>query len=48
MDTARQAVPIFDCSWKIRMLVITSPSTGLNKVMGEVVSGELLSRQGVR
>jgi len=36
------AVPIFNCPWKIRMLVITSLSTGLNKMVGVVVSGGLL------
>ncbi|XP_065895058.1 uncharacterized protein [Dysidea avara] len=28
-----QAVPIFDCSWKKRMLGITGPCTGLDKVV---------------
>jgi len=30
------------------LVIITSPSTGLNKVMGVVVSAGLLSRQEVR
>ena len=38
-DRYWQVVPIFDCSWKKRMLIITGPCTGLDKVVSVVVSG---------
>ncbi|XP_065919136.1 ras-related protein ORAB-1-like isoform X2 [Dysidea avara] len=42
-----QAVPIFDCSWKKSMLIITGLCTGLDKVVSVVVSGGLLSWQEI-